>query len=131
MIGVWRIICEGGEVVDATVSRARETGSVAACHVISVWRAERLDVSVPYYAREASGDTPRSAVTALAGRGGLGVVAIVGPGDAPFPEDVLRSLVAALDAYAATDGRPWAERIAARKRVDEARAAVASTEGWR
>lgn len=40
-------------------------------------------------------------------------------------------LVAALDAYAATDGRPWAERIAARKRVDEARAAVAGMEGGR
>jgi hypothetical protein len=40
-------------------------------------------------------------------------------------------LVAALDAYAATDGRPWAERITARKRVDEARAAVARMEGGR
>lgn len=37
-------------------------------------------------------------------------------------------LVAALDAYAATDGRPWAERITAHKRVDEARAAVARME---
>jgi hypothetical protein len=41
--------------------------------------------------------------------------------------DALRELVAALDAYAATDGLPWAERIEARKRVDEARAAVAWT----
>ena len=45
--------------------------------------------------------------------------------------DALRDLVAALDAYAATDGRPWAERIEARKRVDEARAAVARMEGGR
>ena len=72
-----------------------------------------------------------AAVTALAGRGGLGVVAVVGPDDAPFPEDALRGLVAALDAYAATDGQPWAERIEARKRVDEARAAVARMEGGR
>lgn len=45
--------------------------------------------------------------------------------------DALRDLVAALDAYAATDGRPWAERITARKRVDDARAAVARMEGGR
>ena len=45
--------------------------------------------------------------------------------------DALRGLVAALDAYAATDGRPRAERIEARKRVDEARAAVARMEGGR
>lgn len=45
--------------------------------------------------------------------------------------DALRELVAALDAYAATEGAPWAERITARKLVDDARAAVASTEGWR
>lgn len=32
---------------------------------------------------------------------------------------------------AATEGLPWAERIAARKRVDEARAAVAGMEGGR
>ena len=45
--------------------------------------------------------------------------------------DALRGLVASLDAYAATDGRPRAERIEARKRVDEARAAVARMEGGR
>lgn len=50
---------------------------------------------------------------------------------AEVERDALRELVAALDAYAATDGRPWAERITARKRVDEARAAVARMEGGR
>lgn len=77
---VWRVECEGGEVVTATVRPAREGGSVAVCGAVDVWRAERVD-SVPYYASEASGDSPRGSVTALAGRGGLSVVAVLAPGE--------------------------------------------------